>query len=393
MSRTIDYLDRLISFATVSRDSNLDLINYVRSELEPLGFTCRLVPSEDGRKANLYASIGPEDVPGIVLSGHSDVVPVEGQDWSSDPFVMRREAGKIFGRGSVDMKGFIAACMAMAHDIDAAKLTAPLHFAFSYDEEVGCLGVRRLIGMLEGVSPRPRFCIVGEPTSMQIAVAHKGKSGAKVSCIGLEAHSSLAPNGINAIHLAIDLINDIRSLQANVAESGARDGDYDVPYTTLHAGNIAGGEALNIVPNLATFEFEIRNIADDDPAGMIEKIKQAAAVIEAKARETFAGAAINFAPGTAYPALNTPPDAEVVSFVKSLTGGNSITKISFGTEGGLFHQRLGIPTVVCGPGSIAVAHKPDEYIEECQLAQCEQMLARLLEKMSSEPNVLAVQLQ
>lgn len=381
MSRTIDYLDKLIGFATVSRDSNLDLIDYVRAELEPLGFTCRLAPSEDGRKANLYASIGPEDVPGIVLSGHSDVVPVEGQDWSSDPFVMRKADGKLYGRGSVDMKGFIAACMSLAHDLDASKLTAPIHFAFSYDEEVGCLGVRRLIDMLEGFATRPRFCIVGEPTSMQVAVAHKGKDGAKVSCTGLEAHSSLAPNGINAIHLAIDLINEIRAIQKDVAETGAKDGDYDVPYTTLHVGKIAGGEALNIVPNLATFEFEIRNIADEDPSVLMDRIRDAAERIEKEAKKVFAGAAIDFAPGISYPALNTPPDAEIVSFVKSLTGGNSTTKISFGTEGGLFDQRLQIPSVVCGPGSIAVAHKPDEYIEETQLAACETMLGKLHERL------------
>ncbi len=381
MSRTIDYLDRLIGFATVSRDSNLDLIDYARDELEPLGFTCRLAPSDDGRKANLYASIGPEDVPGIVLSGHSDVVPVEGQDWSTDPFRMHRADGKIYGRGSVDMKGFIAACMSLAHEIDGSRLSAPLHFAFSYDEEVGCLGVRRLIDMLEGFAIRPRFCIVGEPTSMQVALAHKGKDGAKVKCIGLEAHSSFAPNGVNAIHLAIDLINEIRAIQADVAENGARDGDYDVPYSTLHVGKIAGGEALNIVPNLATFEFEIRNIAEEDPATLMKRIRLAAERIETEAKKVFAGAAVEFAPGISYPALNTPPDAEVVSFVKSLTGGNSTTKISFGTEGGLFHQRLGIPTVVCGPGSIAVAHKPDEYVEESQLAACEAMLAQLHKRL------------
>ncbi len=235
--------------------------------------------------------------------------------------------------------------------------------------------------MLEEFATQPRFCIVGEPTSMQVAVAHKGKDGAKVSCTGLEAHSSFAPNGINAIHLAVDLINEIRAVQADVAANGAKDGDYDVPYTTLHVGTIAGGEALNIVPNLATFEFEIRNIADEDPAALIDRIRKAAERIETEAKKVFAGSAIEFAPGISYPALDTPPDAEVVSFVKSLTGGNSTTKISFGTEGGLFNQRLGIPTVVCGPGSIAVAHKPDEYIEETQLAACEAMLAKLHERL------------
>lgn len=384
MTQSISHLENLIAFNTVSRDSNLALIDHVSELLQPLGFRVQLAPSEDGRKANLYASIGPEDVPGVVLSGHTDVVPVEGQAWSSDPFIMRRDKGLLYGRGTADMKGFIACCIAMAPRAAALKdkLTAPIHFAFSYDEEIGCVGVRRLIDMLEPVSPKPRCCIIGEPTLMQVVTAHKGKAGERVSCTGLEAHSSLAPTAINAVHLAVDLINEIRRLQAEIAETGTRDGDYDVAYTTLHAGKLHGGETLNIVPNLATFEYEIRHLPADDPQTLIDRIHAHADELVSEARKVFPGADISFAPGTAYPALDTAPDAEVVNYVKSLTGGNSTGKIAFGTEGGLFQTRLGIPTVVCGPGSIGVAHKPDEYIAETEMAACDRMLEKLLEDLT-----------
>jgi len=318
-----------------------------------------------------------------MLSGHTDVVPVEGQGWSSDAFVLRREGGRLYGRGSADMKGFIACCLAMAHVAVGRKLATPIHFAFSYDEEIGCVGVRRLIDMLEAAPVRPRLAIIGEPTLMRVVTAHKGKASMRVSCTGLEAHSSLAPKGVNAIHLALDVISAIRALQAEVAESGARDGDYDIPYTTLHVGRIRGGETLNIVPNEAHFDFEIRHLPADDPDALIARIMSAAETIVAEARQRFAGAAVSFQPLNAYPALDTPPDSEAVAFVKALTGANATGKISFGTEGGLFQTRLGIPAVVCGPGSIAVAHKPDEYLEESQLAACDGFLARLVERLAA----------
>jgi len=385
MNDSITHLDKLISFNTVSRESNLALINHVANLLEPLGFSIMLAPSEDGKKANLYASIGPQDVPGVVLSGHTDVVPTEGQNWSSDPFVMRRDKGLLYGRGTADMKGFIACCIALAPEMARLKhkLSAPIHFAFSYDEEIGCVGVRRLIDLLEPVTPKPRCCIIGEPTLMQVVTAHKGKAGERVTCIGLEAHSSLAPQAINAVHLAIDLINGIRAIQADIAENGIRDGDYDVAYTSLHAGNLHGGETLNIVPNLARFEYEIRHLPADDPKTLIARIHKKADELVTEARQVFPGADIKFTPGTLYPALDTPPDADVVNYVKSLTGGNSTGKIAFGTEGGLFQTRLGIPTVVCGPGSIGVAHKPDEYIAETEMAACDKMLAKLLSDLTA----------
>jgi acetylornithine deacetylase len=380
-SRSISYLEKLIGFATVSRDSNLDLIAFARSKLESAGAHCTLIGSDDGRKANLLAALGPQHIPGILLSGHTDVVPVDGQAWTSDPFRLRRSGDRLYGRGSADMKGFIACCLSLFEEAGRHKLNRPLLLALSYDEEVGCIGVRRLIDMMETMTTKPRFCIVGEPTSLQVVTAHKGKVGMNVLCKGLEAHSSLAPLAVNAVYLALDLIAEIRAVQRDIAATGARDGDYEVAYTTLHAGNIAGGEVINIVPNRCSFDYEIRHLPEDRPEAIAWRIEAAAGRILAEARKIYAGADIVFRPTSSYPALDTKPDSEVVNFVKALTRGNSTGKITFGTEGGLFQQRLDIPTVVCGPGNIAVAHKPDEYIEVSQMAACDAMLARLLAQL------------
>jgi acetylornithine deacetylase len=370
MTATEAHLDRLIAMPTVSRDSNLEFIAYLRDTLSALGIASQLVPSEDGRKANLFATIGPPDRPGIVLSGHTDVVPVEGQAWTSDPFRMVERDGKFYGRGSADMKGFIAACLAMAPAAIKRDLKVPIHFAFSYDEEVGCLGVRRLISMLKDVEPRPRMVIIGEPTSLQAVTAHKGKLGRRVVAHGLEAHSSLAPIGVNAIYMISDLIAEIRAIQDEVA------------YTTLQVGTIEGGQALNIVPNRCEMDYEIRHLPADDAEAILQWVEMCAEAIAARSRKVFPQARFEFTALPSYPALDTPVDSEAVNFVRRLTGGNSTGKISFGTEGGLFTRDLGVPAVVCGPGSIAVAHKPDEYIAREQLALCDQMLARLIDELA-----------
>lgn len=381
MPSSIDLLDRLIAFPTVSRDSNLDLIGFVGDYLSALGISSTLIHSEDGRKANLWATIGSAQVPGIVLSGHTDVVPVEGQAWTSDPFRLTRRDGNLFGRGSADMKGFIACCLAMAPVAAKSSLKVPIHFAFSYDEEIGCVGVRRLLNMLKDAPVKPRLCIVGEPTLMQAVTAHKGKLGFRVTAFGLEAHSSLAPIGVNAIYMCADLIGELRAIQKHIAEHGPRDGDYEVAYSTLHVGKMAGGEVMNIVPNRCTFDFEIRYLPEDDEHALVARIKAAAEKAAASYRGVFAGARFEFAELQSYPALNTPVDGDAVKFVHSLTGGNSTGKITFGTEGGLFQKALGTPAVVCGPGNIAVAHKPDEYVSEEQMALCDRMLARLVERL------------
>ena len=382
MTPTLHHLERLIAFPSVSRDSNLDLIAYVRDHLARLGIESLLVHNEDGRKANLWATIGPKDVPGIVLSGHTDVVPVEGQAWSSDPFNLIRRNGNLYGRGTADMKGFIACCLTAAESAARRTLHTPIHLAFSYDEEIGCVGVRRLLDLLKDAPVKPRLCIVGEPTLMQAVTAHKGKLGFRVTAHGLEAHSSLAPIGVNAIYMASDLIGAIRAIQQDIAVNGLRDGDYEVSYTTLHVGKMQGGEVMNIVPNRASFDFEIRYLPEEDAAAIVTRIKAAAETIAAGCRNVFAAARFEFMDLQSYPAMNTPVDSEAVKFVHALTGGNSTGKITFGTEGGLFQQALGTPAVVCGPGNIAVAHKPDEHVSEAQLALCDLMLERLVEKLS-----------
>jgi acetylornithine deacetylase len=383
MKTSLEHLERLIAFPSVSRDSNLDLVAYVQDFLRGFGIDSLVVHNEDGRKANLWATIGPSDVPGIVLSGHTDVVPVEGQAWSSDPFRLEKRNGNYFGRGTADMKGFIACCLRAAEMAAQRKLHTPINLAFSYDEEIGCVGVRRLLDILKDAPVKPRLCIVGEPTLMQAVTAHKGKLGFRVTAHGLEAHSSLAPIGVNAIYMASDLIGAIRVLQKDIADNGVHDGDYEVAYTTLHVGKMQGGEVMNIVPNRCSFDFEIRYLPEDDQHAIVTRIKAAAEKIAEGYRSVFDKARFDFMDLQSYPAMNTPVNSEAVKFVHALTGGNSTGKITFGTEGGLFQQALGTPAVVCGPGNIAVAHKPDEHVSEAQMAQCDRMLERLLEKLAS----------
>ena len=378
MTDSISLLDRLIGFPTVSHQSNLEMIEFIAATLNARGIESQIIKDETGQKANLYATIGPSDRPGVMLSGHTDVVPIEGQAWTRDAFTMSETDGRLYGRGSTDMKGFIACAISAALAAADMDLNTPLHLAFSHDEEIGCVGVHHLIDVLEEAPVKPAFCLIGEPTQMQVATAHKGKLAARALCRGVEIHSAMAPNGVNAIHLAMALIAEIRALQTEIEHSGSRDGDYDIPYTTLHVGIINGGTALNIVPNLCTLEFEIRNLASDDPDLLMEQVVTRAGKIVTD----HTGSAIEFETMHRYPGLDTPPDSEIISFVKSLTGANSTTKLSFGTEGGLFDQRLGIPTVVCGPGSMDQGHKPDEFIARSEMASCDKMLKTLLDRLA-----------
>jgi len=379
--QTADILSDLIAFPTVSADPNRALIDYCAEYLNSCGAVVEVIPDATGVKANLYATIGPQDSPGVLLSGHTDVVPVEGQAWTVPPFAMTQADGKLFGRGTADMKGFVASVLRTASLAGKTDLATPLHIALSYDEEIGCVGVRSMIDMLAAAPFRPRFCIVGEPTLMAVATGHKGKTGLKATFTGREGHSALAPMALNAIHLAADMIGAIRTIQARIVASYPKDPDYDVPYTTLHVGRINGGVALNIVPNHCTFAFEIRNLAQDDPEALLHELALAAEEILAPMRPDFPEAAIKIEVTNTYPPLDTARDAEVVGFVKSLTGANGTNKVAFGTEGGLFDQRLGVPTVICGPGSMAQGHKPDEFISLDQLAQCETMLDALLDRL------------
>jgi acetylornithine deacetylase len=376
-----EILERLVAFDTVSSNPNRALIDYVRTLLDSAGIAVTLIPDAGGGKANLYASTGPAGPGGVMLSGHTDVVPVDGQAWTRPPFALTEAEGRLYGRGTADMKGFVA-CAIEAMLIAARRpLAAPLHLALSYDEEVGCLGVGSLIDMLAAAPVRPRFCIVGEPTGLQVATGHKGKVALRATCTGREGHSALAPLALNALHLGSDFLAAVRALQAEVAASGLRDGDYDVPYTTLHVGKMSGGVQVNIVPNLAVLDFEIRSLAGEDVAGLIARLQAEAEAITAPLRASFPEAAIRLERLWDYPGLGTPPDAEVVRFVQSLTGANGTIKVAFGTEGGLFDQRLGVPTVICGPGSMAQGHKPDEFVTVEQVERCRTMLAALVRRL------------
>ena len=389
---TLGILDRLLGFDTVSSRPNRELIDWLANLLDGAGARVRLIEDDSGAKANLYATVGPADASGVVLSGHTDVVPVEGQHWSVPPFAMTLADGRAYGRGAADMKGFVAAATSMALRASTTGLATPLHLGFSYDEEIGCVGVRSLVALLAEAPTRPAMCIVGEPTELAVATGHKGKTGCRVRCTGRAAHSALAPDGLNAVHLAVDLIAELRAVQARLESSGARDDDYGVPYTTVHVGRIEGGGALNIVPDRCTFLFEIRNVASDDPLALLDEIRTAARAIVAAVPDRFDEAAIEIEVFNAYPGLDTSPDADVVAFVRSLVDGTHARaarrgdapgcKVAFGTEGGLFSSRLGIPTVVCGPGSMAQGHKPDEYVSLDQLARCDAMLERLRERLA-----------
>ncbi|MEP9379262.1 acetylornithine deacetylase [Aquabacter sp. CN5-332] len=379
---TLDILERLIAFPTVSRDPNRELIAYARDLLAAHGIESQIIATPDGRKANLFATIGPTDKPGVMLSGHTDVVPVEGQAWSSDPFRLRVTDGRAYGRGAADMKGFVASMLALAGRAAGRTLATPLHLALSHDEEVGCVGVRSLIERLETAPIRPLMCIVGEPTLLRIATGHKGKLAARATCCGVEGHSALAPKALNAIHLACDFVGVLREHQDRIAEEGTRDPDYEVPFTTLHAGVIAGGTALNIVPNRCTVDFEIRNIAEDDASQILDRLMDDAARLVQRSRGAFPEADIAFEVVNTYPGLATPSDAPIVAFVRRLIEDPSTFKVAFGTEGGLFDGRLSIPTIICGPGSMDQGHKPDEYIALDQLAACDRMMDRLLDQLA-----------
>lgn len=376
--RALEILKRLIAFDTVSSEPNMALIEYVRELLASKGIESLIVKDETGKKANLFASTGPRDVPGVLLSGHTDVVPAAGQAWTMPPFQATLRDGRIYGRGTCDMKGFIA--LAIDAMLDAADMTLmrPLQLALSHDEEIGCVGVRRLLDVLHLAPVRPFLCVVGEPTLMQFAVGHKGKASYRTFCRGQEAHSSLAPRAVNAIHLASDFIAELRNSQRQIEQQGARDEGYDIPYSTVHIGRIDGGKALNIVPNLCTMEFEYRNLPGDNPDALLEQLRERAEVLVREARQLSGVADIEIEVMNEYPALETHPSVEAVRMLHAFAEpGTQHIKVSYGTEGGLFAGRLNVPVVVCGPGSIEQAHKPDEFIDESQMNAGERFLQSL----------------
>lgn len=381
-TESLQMISKLIAFDTTSRESNMELICYIRDYLSGLGIDSTLVPNEDNSKASLYATVGPTDRPGVMLSGHTDVVPVDGQDWSSDPFKVVEKDGKLFGRGTSDMKSFIALVLAALPTFQARGLATPLHLAFSYDEEIGCIGVRPMIDMINGLPIKPKMAIIGEPTSMQVITGHKGKRSYQAHIRGLEAHSSLAPTGVNAIEYAARFISHLQTMARRLQNEGPFDELFDVAHTTVHTGVIHGGTALNIVPKDCRVQFEFRYIGSDDPDALEAEIIGAAKdTIEPEMKAIDPATGIDITCVNDMPGLDMNVTDEVVTFVKQLAGRNDHAKVAFGTEAGLFQNRGGIPCVVCGPGSIDQAHKPNEFISLEQVDKGEVFLQRLMDRV------------
>lgn len=376
---TLEILDKLISFPTVSADSNLAMIDYMQNYLNVRGFHIHRIPDQSGQKAGLFACIGPSDQAGVMVSGHTDVVPTKGQNWSVDPFKMTLSDGKAFGRGTTDMKGYLASVMALADRAAKTDLKEPLKIAFSYDEEIGCVGIKSMIDHVQNTIGLPRCCFVGEPTSMQVAIGHKGKAALRATCHGMNGHSAMAPKFLNALHLATDFVSELRNLQNNLAANGVQDDDYSVPYSTIHVGKMSGGMALNIVPDKAVIDFEFRHLAADNADDIRTRIVAAAQKVSTAQQAEFPTAQIDVQQHNAYPGLDTDAQSDVVKYAQKLSQTTATTKVAFGTEAGYFSGHLGIPTVVCGPGSMdGQGHKPDEYIELSQLDACDAMFERLL---------------
>jgi acetylornithine deacetylase len=377
-------LARLISFDTTSRLSNLGLIHFIRDYLAQHGVDSQVLDDRSHTKATLFASIGPTDRPGFLLAGHTDVVPVDGQAWTTDPFQLHRRDGRLFGRGSADMKGFIACVLAAVPQFVSLSLHTPIHLAFTCDEELGCIGLRELLEDSGSLPVTAKMGIVGEPTSMRLVAEHKGKIAMRVEVRGQAGHSSNPSTGVNAVEYAAELIAFIRRLNQEKRVLGPFDTEYETPHTTLHVGSVHGGTVLNVIPAECSFEFEIRYLPRDPAQPILDLIHRFAAdELEPAMKRVNPACGITFREKFAYPGLSIAPDAEVVAFVGSLLDPEAApAKIAFGTEAGLYQQRCGIPAVVCGPGDIAVAHRADEYIDRSQLAACDQFLGRLAGALS-----------
>ena len=376
-------IGKLIAFQTVSRDSNLELIDFVHELLRGLDAEVRLTFDDERGKANLFATLGPRSDGGLVLSGHTDVVPVDAQAWDTDPFELVEREGRLYGRGTSDMKSFIAIALALAPDY-VARLEKPLHLALSYDEEVGCIGVGRLIEDLARARVRPSACVVGEPTLMAPVIAHKGKKSFRCAVRGLAAHSAYAPSAVNAVEAAAEAVSYLKRMARRHRDAGPHDHAFDVTHTTVHTGVIRGGTALNIVPHECSFDFEVRHLPGDDPDALIREFRTyLARELEPEMHRIDAATGFDVVQLSEIPALDTSAETHIVGLVQELTGESDIGKVSYGTEASQF-QRAGIPTVVCGPGSIAQAHKPNEFIALEQVEACERFLRKLMERMTGK---------
>ena len=375
-----EMIAKLVSFDTTSRNSNLPLIEFVSDYLERHGVSIAHVPNAEGTKANLYATLGPNEPGGIVLSGHTDVVPVDGQDWRTDPWIVNEKDGKLYGRGTTDMKSFSAVALALAPEFLARGLRIPLHFALSYDEEVGCLGVRPLIARLAEAFPRPRLVIVGEPTNMTVVTAHKGIRAFRTTVLGHEVHSSQTHRGVNAIAVAAELIQFLGALGQEQAAQGDPSGRFEPPFTSVHVGLIEGGTALNIVPRSCRFVWEFRPLPGVDEAEILARFESKTEEVRARIRKVAGEADIVTEARERVPPFRADEDGPAVALARKVSGQNATHAVSYGTEAGLFEE-AGLSTVICGPGDIAQAHQPNEFVSLEQIALCEKFFRRLMDEI------------
>ncbi len=380
-------IEKWISFASVSRDSNLPLIEWTRELLQAQGVQCRLSYDDSGKKANLWATLPAHDgetkTGGLVLSGHTDVVPVDGQPWDTDPFKAQIIGDKLYGRGVTDMKGFGATVLMMVPELLKRRLLRPVHLALSYDEEVGCIGVRRLIADMVDQGFKPAGCIVGEPTGMQVVIAHKGKHAYKTSVRGFEAHSSLTPQGVNAVEIACEFVAKLTSMRRRLETQGPFDPLFDVPFTTIHTGVVAGGTALNIIARDCDVTWEIRHHHLNSPVALFNEAKEFADSLLPAMHAVAPDTGITHHLGSVLPGFATDADSDIARLCfkcAEVDASQGAGKVSFGTEAALFHQ-MGVPTIVCGPGHIAQAHQPNEWVTLEQLAWCERFMRRLADEV------------
>jgi len=380
---TTELLRKLVSFNTTSYRSNLELIDYVNEYLRGLGVWSKLDFNKNKTKANLYAVIGPGGTGGIALSGHTDVVPVEGQSWTFDPWELTSKDGRYYGRGTADMKGFISVVLAAVPRFLSVQLRQPIHICLSYDEEIGCLGIRSLLRYLKTRHNRPEICFVGEPTDMEVVIGHKGKLTTRCRVKGQACHSSLAPMGVNAVEYAAKVITYLSGMAKTKEQHGPFDRAYDIPHSTIHTGVIQGGTMVNVVPEECQFVFEFRNLPGDSTQAMLSQVQN---FTREKLEPTMHGinpeAGFFWEEESRFPGLDTAADAEVTHLAQRFSDCHGTRKVAFGTEAGGF-DRAGIAAIVCGPGSIQQAHKPDEFIHASQLVACEHFINKIVEHLKS----------
>ena len=371
----------LVAIPSLPGTPTTAIVDRVRAELARLGVESTVILGPEGDRSNLFATIGPRDRPGYILSGHMDVVSTDGQVWATDPFRLASDGARLWGRGTTDMKGFLACVLAMVPEFLAMPLTRPIHFAFSYDEEIGCRGAPHLIERLPALCARPAGCIVGEPTEMRPVLSHKGKQALELVIEGRAGHSSNPALGENALYPAAELLLFIRDLAARLAADGPFDKRFSPPHATLQAGVVRGGTAVNIIPDRASIEIEVRSVPGLAPAAVTAEVVAELAALADRAMAEGRHLRVSQRELASYPALPPPEERSLAGLMERLTGQPSLPSVSYGTEAGLFHA-AGIPAVVCGPGAIARAHRANEYIVRSELEACRDMLRRLGAELS-----------